>query len=73
MKRIDFKAKLSSRKFWMALGALICALCVLFGVDDLTIEKLTATVSALGVLTAYILTEGRIDSKRIENDKNKTE
>lgn len=58
--------KLSSRKFWMALSALVCAICVLFGVDELTVEKLAATVSALGVLAAYILTEGYIDSKRIE-------
>ncbi len=73
MKKIDLKTKLSSRKFWMALGALVCALCVLFGVDDLTVEKLATTISALGVLAAYILTEGYIDSKRIDNGEDKTE
>ena len=54
----------------MALGALITAFCVLFGVDELTTEKLLATVSALGVLAAYILTEGYLDVKNI--DKNKS-
>lgn len=63
--KIDWRRKLSSRKFWMALGALITALCVLFGMDELTLEKLIATVSALGVLTAYILTEGYLDGKEI--------
>ena len=71
--KIDWAKKLSSRKFWFALSALICALCVLFGVDNFTIEKLTATISALGVLAAYILTEGYIDAKAMdktdENDK----
>lgn len=62
---IDWKKKLSSRKFWVAISALIATLCVLFGVDELTVEKLTATVSALGVLAAYILTEGYIDSKNL--------
>lgn len=67
--RIDWTKKLSSRKFWVALVALVCALCVLFGVDDLTIEKLTATISALGVLAAYILTEGYIDGKALEGGR----
>ena len=71
--KIDWKKKLSSRKFWAATSALICALCVLFGVDNFTIEKLTATVTALGVLAAYIFTEGYIDAKSMdktdENDK----
>ena len=71
--KIDWKKKLSSRKFWAAASALICALCVLFGVDNFTVEKLTATVTALGVLAAYIFTEGYIDAKSMdqtdENDK----
>ena len=65
----DFVKKLSSRKFWMALSAFVCAVCILFGVEELTVEKLAATVSTLGVLATYILTEGYIDSKRIEKEK----
>lgn len=65
----DFVKKLSSRKFWMALSAFVCAVCILFGVEELTVEKLAATVSSLGVLATYILTEGYIDSKRIEKEK----
>ena len=64
--KIDWKQKLLSRKFWMAISTLICAICVLFGVDELTIEKLIAIISAMSVLAAYILTEGHIDSKRID-------
>lgn len=68
MKSINWKKKLSSRKFWVCFSALICAICVLFGIDDLTTEKLLATISALGVLATYILTEGYIDAKRIEKE-----
>ena len=64
--KIDWAKKLGSRKFWVAISALVCALCILFGVDELTTEKLTATMSALGVLFAYILTEGYIDAKSID-------
>ena len=62
MKNIDGKRKLSSRKFWTAASAFICALCILFGVDQMTVEKLAATVSALGVMAIYILAEGYVDS-----------
>ena len=72
--KIDWKKKLSSRKFWAAASALVCALCVLFGVDNFTIEKLTATITALGVLAAYIFTEGYIDAKAMEKtDEQKSE
>ncbi len=66
--KIDWQRKLSSRKFWAALGAFITALCVLLGVSELTAEKLIATVSALGVLTAYILTEGYLDGKHMGDE-----
>lgn len=65
--------KLSSRKFWAAVSALITALCVLFGVDELTLEKLTAVVGALSVLAVYIFTEGKLDEKSIEIKDKKSE
>ena len=69
--KIDWVRKLSSRKFWAAASALVCALCVLFGVDNFTTEKLVATDSALGVLAAYILAEGYVDAKAQESkDEN---
>lgn len=59
----DLKRKLSSRKFWAALGGFVCALCVLFGVDEITTEKLVALIGSMGVLAVYILTEGYIDAQ----------
>lgn len=70
----EWKKKLTSRKFWVAVSALVVALCVLFGVDELTVEKLAATVSALGVLMAYIFTEGALDEKSLQQaEANKTD
>ena len=65
----DLIKKLSSRKFWASVSAFVCAMCILFGVDEMTTEKLAATVSALGVLATYILTEGYIDVKRIKQSE----
>ena len=59
----DLKRKLSSRKFWAALGGFVFAMCVLFGIDEMTTEKLLAVISSMGVLVAYIFTEGYIDAQ----------
>lgn len=61
---IDWKTKLSSRKFWMAVTGFVTALLVAFGVDQLTIEKVTALLAAIAVLIAYIFGEGLVDAAR---------
>ena len=61
--KIDWKKKLASRKFGAAAAALVGTVCVLFGIDDISIEKVCAMISACGVLAVYIFTEGYIDSK----------
>ncbi len=70
--KVDWKKKLTSRKFWAALCAFVGSVCVLFGVDELTAEKLIAVLTSLGVLATYILTEGYLDGKAMDKD-NKIE
>ena len=60
--KIDWKQKLTSRKFWAAVIGFVTALMVLFGVDDLTIEKVVALLTAEGTLIAYIFAEGNVDA-----------
>ena len=71
--KIDWKKKLSSRKFWVALAALVATVLVLFGIDEVGIEKACALVSACGVLAVYIFTEGYIDAQKNETDKESEE
>ena len=61
--KIDWAKKLSSRKFWAALAALVGTVCVLFGCSEIGIEKVCAMISACGVLAVYIFTEGYVDAK----------
>ena len=65
--KIDWIQKLTSRKFWAAIVAVITCVCVIFGVDELTIEQVTALVMAVGALIAYILGEGFVDAQRAKN------
>ncbi len=69
MKNIDWKRKLSSRKFWLALIGFISALCVVFNVDNGTTEQLTAIIISGAYLIAYILTEGWVDTKNTDPDE----
>ncbi|MBY0088410.1 hypothetical protein [Brevibacillus brevis] len=64
----EFKRKLSSRKLWMAVAAFITSVLVLFGMDGDTITKVTAMITALGSVVAYMVAEGFVDSERIKND-----
>lgn len=69
----NFLKKLASRKFWIALCGFISAICVIFGVKELQIEQICALIGALGTLCAYIIAEGYIDAKSIEQTKEKIE
>ncbi len=66
--KIDWKAKLASRKFWAAIISLVTSLLVVFGVPDIQKEQITAVVAALGTLTAYIVGEGMVDVARIKKE-----
>ena len=65
--KIDWKAKLSSRKLWAALAGVVTALMAAFGIGDMTIAQVASVLSAVGVLAAYILGESMVDKAKILN------
>lgn len=67
MNKIDWKRKLSSRKFWAAFIGFITAILVAVKFTEIEITQVTAIISAFATLIIYILTEGYIDGKREEN------
>lgn len=62
--KINWKNKLTSRKFISAVVGVVIAVMAIFNVDDLTTEKVIALVSAIGLLAAYIVGEGCVDANR---------
>ena len=66
--KIDWKKKLSSRKFWMAIVGFITALLTAFNIEGESVAQITSIVMAFGTLIAYILAEGFIDGKREEGN-----
>jgi uncharacterized membrane protein len=63
--KINWKQKLTSRKFWAAAIGFVTALMVAFGVDDLTIEQVIGLITAASTLIAYIIGEGMVDVARL--------
>ncbi len=71
--KINWKQKLTSRKFWAAVIGFITAMMVAFGVDDLTIEQVVVMITAASTLIAYIIGEGMVDAARINSESGKGE
>lgn len=59
---IDWKRKLTSRKFWMAVIAFITPLLLAFGVAEDSVTQVTAIIIAGADVLAYIIAEGMVDA-----------
>ena len=59
---IDWKRKLTSRKFWAAVTGFVSMLLIALGKDAGTAQQITALIMAAGSLIAYIIGEGLADS-----------
>ena len=67
--KIDWKAKLSSRKLWVAIVGLATSVMLAFGASDSDASKIAAAITALGSVVSYILGESIVDaSKGKSND-----
>lgn len=59
---IDWKRKLTSRKLWAAICALVTNLILAFGGQQETAVQVTATIMAGATVIAYIIGEGMVDA-----------
>jgi phosphate/sulfate permease len=64
MNKINWKQKLTSRKFWAAVVGFVTALLIGFGVGDNDITQVTSIIMAGATLIAYIIGEGLVDASR---------
>lgn len=59
---INWKAKLTSRKFWMAIIGLVSGILLAFRVDSETVETVSGVIMSGASVIAYIIGEGMIDA-----------
>lgn len=60
---IDWKAKLTSRKLWVAVSEFVGMLLVAFGMAQDTVTQVVALIMAGAGALAYIVAEGLVDAK----------
>ena len=66
--KIDWKRKLSSRKFWAAVSGVAIAVMMAFGQNAESQERVAGVISSVGVLAVYILSEGAVDKAAAERN-----
>jgi len=65
--KVDWKRKLTSRKFWMAIAGFVTGVVVFVKSPTSSPEAITSLIMATGTLVAYIIGEGLADSSTTEN------
>jgi hypothetical protein len=63
--KINWKQKLSSRKFWAAVAAWVTSLLTAFGLTDSLIAEVSLVIAGIGSLAVYMLAEAITDKSRV--------
>ena len=69
MKGINWKRKLSSRKFWAAVSGVVISVMIIFGADSGSQERIAGAITSAGVLVTYIFAEGGTDKAAINSEE----
>ena len=64
--KINWKAKLTSRKFWAAVVGFVTPMLLAFGVADSTVTQVSGIIMSGATLIAYIIGEGIVDSSHTD-------
>ena len=59
--KIDWKRKLTSRKFWAAVVGFVTPTILAFGASEAVATQVASIITSGGVLIAYIIGEGLTD------------
>lgn len=60
--KIDWKRKLTSRKFWLSIATFVTMLIIYFTGDAENAEKVSALIMAGATVIAYVIGEGLADA-----------
>ena len=59
---INWKQKLTSRKFWAAVVGFVTPIMLAFGVSESATAQVTAIITSGAAVVAYIIGEGFVDA-----------
>lgn len=67
---MDWKRKLSSRKFWMAVALFVSGLILAFGGSKETADTVMGVIMQGAAVVAYIIAEGLVDTENAYQAKH---
>lgn len=67
--KINWIRKLTSRKFWVAVAAMVTGYILAFGGDAQTAETVTGCIMSTAAVIAYVIGEGLADGGHTDDDK----
>ena len=65
---VDWKRKLTSRKFWAAVSGVIISVMIAFNANAETQEKVAGAISATGTLALYMLAQSSTEKAAIKEE-----
>lgn len=66
--KIDWKRKLTSRKFWLAVVGFVTPTMMALGATEGDVTQITAIIMAGATLIAYIIGEGLTDAANASSE-----
>jgi hypothetical protein len=67
MDKIDWKKKLTSRKFWLSIASFVTMLIIFLNGDKGTAEQVAALIMAGATIIGYVVGEGLADGMNKED------
>ena len=66
----EFLNKLKSRKFLTCIAGVIMGVCMVFGLDEGTVNIIAGAITSISSVVIYIYSEGKIDAAAVEKIKD---
>ena len=68
--KIDWKRKLTSRKFWISIAGFVAGMIVIFGGSQEIADKISGAILSGAAVIGYVLGEGLADSGNSNNKED---
>ena len=67
--KIDWKRKLTSRKFWISIAGFVAGMIVIFGGSQEVADKISGSIMSAAAVVGYVVGEGLADGANSDDKK----
>ena len=69
--KIDWKRKLTSRKFWISIAGFVAGMIVIFGGSQEVADKISGSIMSGAAVVGYVVGEGLADGNSTSTTDDK--